>query len=44
MKRLTPLRIWGPTGPTPEFGTKYALDMMQKMYAWDIAMEALRAH
>ncbi len=26
MNRLTPLRVWGPNGPTPEFGTKYALD------------------
>ena len=36
MNRLTPLRIWGPTGSTPEFGTQYAMDMMQKMYTWDI--------
>jgi ribonuclease Z len=37
MNRLTPLRIWGPSGGTPEYGTKHALDLMQKMYVWDIA-------
>jgi len=36
MNRLTPLRIWGPSGSTPEYGTKHALDLMEKMYAWDI--------
>jgi len=36
MNRLTPLRIWGPSGDTPEFGTKHALDLMKKMYVWDI--------
>jgi ribonuclease Z len=40
MNRLTPLRIWGPTGPTPEFGTQYAMDMMQKMYTWDVGTRA----
>ena len=40
MNRLTPLRIWGPTGHTPEFGTQYAMDMMQKMYTWDIGTRA----
>ena len=37
MNRLTPLRIWGPSGQTPEMGTKHALDLMEKMYVWDIA-------
>ncbi|MFW2389501.1 MAG: guanitoxin biosynthesis MBL fold metallo-hydrolase GntH [Polyangiales bacterium] len=37
MNRLTPLRIWGPSGATPEYGTKYAMDRMQEMYVWDIA-------
>ena len=37
MNRLTPLRVWGPSGPTPELGTDYALDLMKKMYVWDIA-------
>jgi len=36
MNRLTPLRVWGPSGGTPEYGTKHALDLMKKMYAWDI--------
>jgi ribonuclease Z len=36
MNRLTPLRIWGPSGATPEFGTKHALDLMEKMYIWDV--------
>jgi ribonuclease Z len=36
MNRLTPLRIWGPSGGTPELGTAHALDLMQQMYAWDI--------
>ncbi|MBW2383567.1 MAG: MBL fold metallo-hydrolase [Deltaproteobacteria bacterium] len=36
MNRLVPLRIWGPSGGTPELGTKHAMDLMQKMYAWDI--------
>ena len=37
MNRLTPLRVWGPSGHTPEYGTKHALDLMEKMYIWDIA-------
>jgi ribonuclease Z len=37
MNRLVPLRVWGPSGPKKEWGTAYALDHMQKMYAWDIA-------
>ncbi len=36
MNRLVPLRIWGPSGGTPELGTQHALDLMKKMYAWDI--------
>ncbi len=36
MNRLTPLRIWGPTGGTPELGTAHAMALMKKMYAWDI--------
>ena len=36
MNRLVPLRVWGPSGGTPEYGTKHALDLMQKMYLWDI--------
>ena len=40
MNRLTPLRIWGPSGHAPEYGTKYALAKMQEMYTWDIATRA----
>ena len=36
MNRLTPLRIWGPSGGTPELGTQHAMDLMEQMYAWDI--------
>jgi ribonuclease Z len=36
MNRLTPLRIWGPSGSTPEYGTKHAMERMQEMYIWDI--------
>jgi ribonuclease Z len=35
--RFSPLRIWGPSGATPELGTKAAIEAMQKMYAWDLA-------
>jgi ribonuclease Z len=33
--RIKPLRVWGPSGRTPEYGTKYALDHMKKMFTWD---------
>jgi ribonuclease Z len=36
MNRLTPLRIWGPSGGSREYGTAYAMDLMEKMYIWDI--------
>ena len=35
--RFTPLRVWGPSGSTPELGTRAALEAMEKVYAWDIA-------
>ena len=35
--RTYPLRIWGPSGATPELGTKVAVEHMEKMYAWEIA-------
>lgn len=35
--RFSPLRIWGPSGATPELGTKYAIEAMEKMFTWDIA-------
>ncbi len=37
MGRNVPLQVWGPSGPTEELGTAYALDHMRKMLAWDIA-------
>ena len=36
MNRLTPLRIWGPSGATPEYGTAHAMELMEQMYVWDI--------
>jgi ribonuclease Z len=35
--RHVPLKVWGPSGTTPELGTAYAVDHMEKMYTWDIA-------
>jgi ribonuclease Z len=35
--RTVPLRVWGPSGLKPEFGTKYAIDRMREMYSWDVA-------
>ena len=40
MNRLVPLRIWGPSGQTPEYGTAYAMARMQEMYIWDIGTRA----
>ena len=37
MGRQKPLRIWGPSGPTPELGTAYAVQKMREMYTWDLA-------
>ena len=37
MGRNVPLRVWGPSGPTKELGTAYALDHMKKMLTWDLA-------
>jgi len=31
------LRVWGPSGPTPELGTAYAVQKMKEMYTWDLA-------
>jgi ribonuclease Z len=36
MNRLVPLRVWGPSGATPEYGTKRCLELMKQMYVWDI--------
>jgi len=40
MGRNVPLQVWGPSGATPELGTAYALDHMQKMLTWDMAGRA----
>lgn len=40
MGRNLPLRVWGPSGATPELGTAYALDHMMKMLTWDLAGRA----
>ena len=34
--RVVPLRVWGPSGKTPDYGTKAALDHMEGMLKWDI--------
>ena len=33
--RTGPLKIWGPSGATPEMGTKYAIDHFLKAFNWD---------
>ena len=33
--RTGPLKIWGPSGATPEMGTKYAVEHFLKAYNWD---------
>jgi len=35
--RYTPVHIYGPSGSSPEMGTKAFVEAMQKGYAWDIA-------
>ena len=35
MNRTFPLRVWGPSGATPEMGTKYAIDGLKRMLNWD---------
>ena len=37
MGRQRPLQIWGPSGPTPELGTAYAVQRMEEMYTWDLS-------
>jgi ribonuclease Z len=36
MNRVVPLRIWGPSGGSPEYGTAAAMAHMEKMYVWDV--------
>ena len=35
--RYTPIHIYGPSGSSPELGTKTFVEGMQKGYAWDLA-------
>ena len=35
--RYTPIHLYGPSGSSPELGTKVFVEGMQKGYAWDIA-------
>jgi ribonuclease Z len=35
--RYTPIHMYGPSGSSPELGTKAFVEGMQKGYAWDIA-------
>jgi len=35
--RYDPIHIYGPTGSTPELGTKAFIEGMKKGYAWDLA-------
>jgi ribonuclease Z len=33
--RVNPMKVWGPAGHEPEYGTAYAIEHMQKMLTWD---------
>ncbi len=35
--RLTPVRVWGPSGVKPEWGTKAWVQKMREMWAWEMA-------
>ena len=35
MNRTVPLRVWGPSGETPEMGTKAAIEGLQEFLHWD---------
>jgi ribonuclease Z len=35
--RLTPVRVWGPSGVKPEWGTKAWAEKMKEMWAWESA-------
>ncbi len=34
--RVVPLKVWGPSSETPEYGFKAAMDAMEDMLKWDI--------
>jgi ribonuclease Z len=40
--RPGPLRIWGPSGETPEMGTAYAVEHFQKANNWDFQTRAVK--
>jgi len=40
--RPGPLRIWGPSGETPEMGTAYAVEHFQKSNNWDFQTRAVK--
>jgi ribonuclease Z len=33
--RINTMRVWGPSGHKPEYGTAYAIEHMEKMLTWD---------
>ena len=35
MNRTVPLRVWGPSGATPELGTKHAIEGLEQFLYWD---------
>jgi ribonuclease Z len=38
--RYTPLHVYGPSGSTPELGTKVHIDHLRKAWAWDVTSRA----
>lgn len=38
--RYTPLHVYGPSGPTPELGTKRHVDLIRDAWAWDVTSRA----
>ncbi len=34
--RTVPLRVWGPSGHTPELGTAYAIENLKRAYNWEV--------
>lgn len=40
--RTGPLKIWGPSGATPEMGTKYAIEHFLKAFNWDLQTRNFR--
>jgi len=40
--RPVPLKVWGPSGMTPEMGTKYAVEHLLKAFNWDYQTRAFK--